>query len=342
MSDEHIYQRIKSLFTDIDKPATNPENNMTANPNEPHTEMSDEEARVHDSQPENALPIMSDEPALQPTQEVEPSADHKQEKLMNKPGPSSTLNTIQSFRKRRQSRGPMMFYIFAAVLVVAGIIVLVLWLTGPSKPLDAIFATETPTPTVTFTPTSTSTSTPTPTETLTPTITNTPTPSAPFQYTVQEGDYLATIVEKFTLGPDGIPLIFLLNPYDEATGTGIDPTTAILYPGQVIWIPNPGMPLPTATSIPVDLPRGTKLTYIVQAGDTLGGIAALFNSTIDAIIKENKIEDANALFVGQQLIIPANIVTPTATRPPTSTPASVTPAPPVLFPTLTPTGTKAP
>jgi D-gamma-glutamyl-meso-diaminopimelic acid endopeptidase CwlS len=141
---------------------------------------------------------------------------------------------------------------------------------------------------------------------------------------VQEGDYLATIVEKFQLGQDGIPLIFMLNPYDEAAGTGIDPATAILYPGDVIWIPNPGMPLPTATPIPPGLPRGTLLTYTVQAGDTLGGIAAKFNSTEEAIIKENKLTDPNALYVGQQLIIPVNLVTPTATRNPTSTPVTAT------------------
>jgi LysM repeat protein len=92
----------------------------------------------------------------------------------------------------------------------------------------------------------------------------------------------------------------------------------------VILIPNPDMPLPTATIVPVSLPPGTKLTYTVQAGDTLGGIAAKFNSTIEAIIKENKITDPNALFVGQQLVIPANLVTPTATRNPTSTPVTVT------------------
>jgi LysM repeat protein len=66
------------------------------------------------------------------------------------------------------------------------------------------------------------------------------------------------------------------------------------------------------------------LTYTVQAGDTLGGIAAKFNSTEPAIIAENKLTDPNALFVGQQLIIPVNLVTPTATRPPTSTPVTAT------------------
>ena len=258
---------------------------------------------------------------------------------MNKSGSTSSFKPLTPRHKRPQL-GSYLFIALAVLLVGGGLYLIGSALIGPGKPISNWLATDTPTPTVTFTPTSTSTPTLTPTETLTPTITNTSTPSAPFKYTVQEGDYLATIVEKFGLGPDGIALIILLNPFSaDGVDFSIDPTTSIVYPGQVIWIPNPGMPLPTATLVPADLPRGTKLTYIVQAGDTLGGIAAKFNSTIDAIVKENKLDNPNALFVGQQLIIPANIVTPTATRPPTSTPG--TPAFGAT-PTFTPTGTKAP
>ncbi len=238
----------------------------------------------------------------------------------------STRSVIDSYRKRRQQNQVFIVWGGAALLILIGIILLVIWLTGPSKPLNTLFATETPTPTLTFTPTLT----PTPTETLTitPTFTETPTPtrSAPYTYTVQEGDFLATIVEKENLGNDGVALILLLNPYNAESGTGIDPTTQIIYPGQEILLPYPGMPLPTSTPLPADLQRGTKLTYFVQAGDTLATIASLFNSTMDEIIKENKLEDPNAIFVGQQLIIPVNLVTATATFPPTSTAAAATPS----------------
>jgi len=249
---------------------------------------------------------------------------------MNKSGPSSTANTIASFRKRRQSRGPVMFYLLAALLVVAGIIVLVLWLTGPSKPLSSMLATETPTPTLTFTLTNTPIPTATPVDTFTPTITNTATPGAPFQYTVQEGDSLVLIADKFGLGTDGVQLILALNP-------AIRDNNGIIFPGQIIWIPNPDLHLPTSTPIPANLPKGTKIKYTIQPGDTLAGIADSFNSTIEAIMAENKITDPNTINVGDELIIPVNLVTPTATRPPTSTPG--TPSPPVLFPTLTSTGT---
>jgi LysM repeat protein len=239
---------------------------------------------------------------------------------------SSPSSSISAFRKRRRRGGPNIIYLIAGLLVLGGVILLIAWLAGPSKPISTFFATETPTPTTTYTPTNTSTPTSTPTTTSTATITPTATFSTPFNYTVQDGDYLALIAETYNLGDDGIQLILLLNPYggiDETTGypKGIDPQTQNILPGQVILLPNPGMELPTATPIPPDLASGTKVEYTVQSGDSLGAIAALFNSTVEDIIAENNITDQNAINAGDLLIIPVNLVTPTATRPPTSTSA---------------------
>ena len=145
----------------------------------------------------------------------------------------STRSVIENYRKRRQKNQAFIVWGGAVLLILIGVILLVLWITGPSKPLNAMFATETPTPTLT--PTPTNTPIPTATSTITPTFTETPTPtkSAPYTYVVQEGDFLATIVEKENLGNDGIALILLLNPYDETNFTGIDPATQIVYPGQI-------------------------------------------------------------------------------------------------------------
>ena len=251
---------------------------------------------------------------------------------------SSPTSSITSFRKRRKRGGPNIIFIIAGVLVLGGVILLIAWMAGPSKPINALFATVTPTPTMTFTPTSTSTQTETPTETPTATVTVTATFSGPFTYTVQAGDSLKLISDKFNLGNDAIPLILLLNPYggiNQGTGfpIGVDPQTLNILPGQVINLPNPGMKLPTATLVPLGLPKGQKEQYTVQSGDSLARIAALFNSTVDDIIKENNITDPNAIKVGQLLVIPANMVTPTATRPPTSTP--IPPGPGTLLPTIT-------
>lgn len=243
---------------------------------------------------------------------------------------SSTSSVINSYRKRRQRRGPNLIFIAAGILILGGLILLIAWLAGPSKPLSAMFATDTPTPTVTFTPTSTNTPTETPTITPTATVTTTATPSAPFSYTVLEGDTLTAIVQKFNLGENGLKLIFLLNPYNAETQTGVDPGTQFIVPGEVLTLPYPGMPVPTSTPVPADLPRGTKVDYFVEPGDTLAVIAAKFHSTEEDIIAENKLEDANTIFAGQLLVIPVNMVTPTATRPPTSTPA--TPVAPTVTP----------
>ncbi len=241
----------------------------------------------------------------------------------------STRDVISSYRRRRQQSNTLFVYGAAGLLVLAGLVLLILWLTGPSKPLTGLFATSTPTPTLTFTPTITPSPTSTATATLTPTQTLTPTASAPFSYTVQENDSLASISDKFGLGTKGILLILQLNPQ-------IDPTTQIIRVGDQIIVPNPGMELFTSTPVPANLPRGQLLTYTVQPNDTLAGIASLFNSTVDAIVTANNLTNANAIQVGEQLKIPVNMVTPTATRPPTSTPrtpttplASVTPVPSV-------------
>lgn len=233
---------------------------------------------------------------------------------MNRPGSTSTFRPLTPRRRRRQV-SPSLFTIGAILLVVIGLVAIGSTLIGPGKPISNMFATDTPTPTLTFTPTSTATVTSTATETLTPTITNTATPSAPFLYTIQEGDNLVAIAAKFQLADDGILLILDLNP-------AIAESKGIIYPGQQIWIPNPDKRRATATPIPAELARGTRLSYTVLPGDTLAGIAAKFNSTVEAImaLPENQIEDPNALQAYQVLIIPVNMVTPTATRPPTSTP----------------------
>jgi LysM repeat protein len=247
---------------------------------------------------------------------------------MNKSGPTSTGHAFNPIRKRPQ-RGPIFFYIGAAIFVFVGLYFLFNALIGPGKPISNMLATDTPTPTVTYTPTSTSTPTSTPTETPTATITNTPTPSAPFTYVVQENDNLVFIAEKYQLAEDGILLILDLNP-------AIAENKGIIFPGQQLWIPNPGMRRDTPTPIPGDLPRGTKLQYTILPGDTLAGIAAKFNSTVDAILAENKnLADPNLLTAYEVLIVPVNMVTPTATRSSTSTPITATATFPVT-PTKTP------
>ena len=234
----------------------------------------------------------------------------------------SAQNIIESYRKKRQSRGPFIIGIVAIVLIVIGIVALVLWLTNSNGFSFSLFASPIPTATNTATATATGTATPLPTatatETLTPTASTTPTAAGPFVYKVLEGDTLDSIAKKF--GVDILVLMALNNMTD-----------FIIRVGDEILIPNPDLTLDTATPIPTGF-RGI-IEYIVAVGDSLETIAIRFNSTVAAILAENKdLENANEIYVGQKLRIPVNIATPVPTKTPgpsrTLTPASTVTATP--------------
>lgn len=236
---------------------------------------------------------------------------------MLKRPPTDTSNTINSFRKKRQQQGQLLMY-GAIALVVLGLILLIYWLTRPEMPLGQYFATDTPTATLTSTPTNTATATLTSTITETPTVTLTVTPSEPFPYTIQEGDSLEALAQRFNLGPDGAQLIYFQNLALMEANSGF------IRVGDTIQIPLPGTVLPTSTPIPPNLRPGTLVEHRVLPGETLAGIAFRFNSIAENIMEENGITDANTLQAGQILQIPVNLVTPTPTLPATSTPVSPT------------------
>lgn len=223
----------------------------------------------------------------------------------------SAQTVIESYRKKRQKTLPFLIGALAIVLVAAGIIVLVLWLTGENKPAISFLATETPTPTATATatttPTHTATFTSTPTATSTPTSTSTATPAGPFAYTVEENDSLTSIAEKFDVD---LLVLMELNKLD---------WNSIIFVGDELWIPPPGLQLST----PTPLPEGMTgiIEYTVVKDDSLEDIAARFNSTVEAILRENEdLENANEIYIGQKLKIPVNIVTPVPTRTPIPSP----------------------
>jgi LysM repeat protein len=195
---------------------------------------------------------------------------------------------------------PLLLGGLAVVLLVVGGFMIVLWLTGDTPPaLPGFLASDTPTLTRTTTPRP-PTITPTITDTLLPT--DTPTPSGPLTYIVEEDDTLWSIAEEF--GIDDIQLIMYVN--DIAVADEI-------YVGQELIIPEEGTELPTETALPATLLPGQKIIYRVKPGDTLTSIAAQFNSTAEAIAEENGIEDPNSIGIGQELIVPVNIATPTPT-----------------------------
>jgi len=224
-------------------------------------------------------------------------------------------NTIESYRKRRNQLMPLILGGVAVLLVIVGIIIVVTSLRGGG--LGKILATDTPTPTIT--PTSTSTMTPTETATITPTPTITPTgtPSSVYDYVVQEGDTLTSIVAAKNLGNNGLILIYILNPT-------IDPATGLINVGDTIKLPPPNYPIPTTTPLPTGLAPGARINYLVLPGDSLGAIANKLNSTVTAIVAANavalKAGATSIIYPGEQLVVPINLVTPVPTKAATITP----------------------
>jgi LysM repeat protein len=83
--------------------------------------------------------------------------------------------------------------------------------------------------------------------------------------------------------------------------------------------------------------------YTVVAGDTVGALAARYNSTVEAIIAANGLNSDALIYVGQELIIPVRSAAPTAVPtsvpgPTQAAPTAVQPTPIGILPTSTPIG----
>jgi len=223
---------------------------------------------------------------------------------------SSPQNTINQFKKRQQLL-PVFISIMALLLVIIGIVILILWITGGGFSINLFSKKPTPTSTIAPTPILSPTPSLMPTDTPTPI---TPTPSGPFEYVVKQDDTCWGIAVKFKADFEALLAI-------NSFSNGACP----IIPGQKILIPAPGQSIPTQTPInPSDLAKGTKYTYTVQSGDTLASIASKFNTTLADILalNKNKFADPNNIPIGIQLIVRVNLVTPTPTFAPTSTRAS--------------------
>ena len=141
-------------------------------------------------------------------------------------------------------------------------------------------------------------------------VTETPDPEeAPeiFQYSVQSGDTITTIAEKFETTPDIVRQLNFL-PDDN------------IFAGQQLDIPyQPGM---TAEGAPTPTPA--PLTYEVQPGDTLGSIAIQFGVDPINLVETNNILQPDSLSVGTQLLIPGAQAAPIAEQGDDTVPAAGT------------------
>lgn len=221
----------------------------------------------------------------------------------------NAAEVIEAYRKRRARLMPLFLGGLAVVLLIVGVFFVVLWLTGDSPPnLPGFLASSTPTATITNTPVP---PTPTGTITETPEPSLTPTPEGPLTYIVEAGDTLSSIAEQFEIE---VVQLMVANNITDANQ---------LFVNDELTIPSADFELPTKTPIPENLFPGQEIQYQVETGDTLETIASQFNSTAEAIAERNEIEDPNDIGIGDVLIVPVNIATPT----PTFTPSGPSPTP---------------
>ncbi len=166
---------------------------------------------------------------------------------------------------------------------------------------------------------------PTPTDTPIPSDTPTFTPLPPIDYVVQSGDNCYSIAALFGVSANVI-----------ITQNNLNSACTNLSLGQHLSIPQPtptALPAATVTDEPVDATRKACATasYTVQANDTLGGIAANYNVSMDAIKAWNGLATDN-VFIGSTLTIPLCMRAATPGPSPTFTPPPPYPAPNLLLP----------
>lgn len=176
--------------------------------------------------------------------------------------------------------------------------------TGTSLPVEAMIlqkAAPAPVPTPTRAPTEAPAPTGTPVEMLTPSPeaswtptpmpspTPIPTPAAETVYVVQPGDTLYSVALRF-----GTTVQAIIAANDLS-----DPD--FVWVGQRLIIP--GVPSITPTSVPTPTPA--VIMYIVQPGDTLYTIAAMYDTSVEAIVRANDLADPSYIWVDQRLVIPS-------------------------------------
>lgn len=113
------------------------------------------------------------------------------------------------------------------------------------------------------------------------------TQSGVIYYTVQEGDTLTSIAQKYDTTVHEITV----------TNSIVNPN--LIYVGEVLKI------YPGNRSI-IKRKKVFTTTYIVQSGDTLTSIAIKFDTTVQAIAELNDLQNPNLIYVGEILKIPTN------------------------------------
>lgn len=140
--------------------------------------------------------------------------------------------------------------------------------------------------------TATPVSTPTPAPVVSPSIDIPASDEEPFFHTVETGDRLGSIASKYNVTVD---VIIRANPQ-------MDPN--LIIAGEQLLIPGAGTDPEIIEDVGPDRPDNVTVNYVVQPGDTLGGIASTWTVSLDALLQANPDADPAALQVNQLLVIP--------------------------------------
>jgi LysM repeat protein len=129
-----------------------------------------------------------------------------------------------------------------------------------------------------------------------------------FSYTVVAGDTLAVIASRFNTTPEAIvQLNGLKNPNVLALGQSLK------IPGKAPASGSAG----GSTSTGGTTGASGAGTYTVQAGDTLGKIAARYGTTVSALLQLNGLTNPDVIAIGQKLKVPAGAGAVSTPRPAT-------------------------
>jgi LysM repeat protein len=110
-------------------------------------------------------------------------------------------------------------------------------------------------------------------------------------YIVARGDTLKSLANRFNTSMD-----YLMSLNSDITNANV------IYEGQRLIVPTDG-------GVITPPPSGNHI-YVIQRGDTLKKIAIWTNTTVDAILQVNpQISNANLIYVGQSINLPASVST---------------------------------
>lgn len=131
-----------------------------------------------------------------------------------------------------------------------------------------------------------------------------PTTASPATYTVQAGDTVFSIAQRFGL-----------RTVDVLTWNGLG-WRSVIYPGQSLALAAPASaPAAPASTAPAPVPSAS--THTVVAGDTIFAIAQKNGTSVDAIYAANGLSGSSIIYPGQTIVVAAVA---------TAAPASTAPA----------------